>query len=173
MIITQTSGRAAVTGTADECGQRRIRSRTRKLPILPDRRPRRRGAAGLTAARRAAVNRRTRIRARQPCATVAVSQHIKSGIHEGSDVTRPDGLVVMTFRLHRKGHRFDPGPGYSKGDEGKTRRGVEALPGHRNIGRGSCRSAGADGVGTPVHSSGTRFTLANTDGGPRDPSARP
>ena len=42
-----------------------------------------------------------------------------------------------------------------QGDQGKTRRGVEALPGHRNIGRGSCRSAGADGVGTPVYSSGT------------------
>ena len=26
--------------------------------------------------------------------------------------TCPDGLVVMTFRLHRKGHRFDPGSGY-------------------------------------------------------------
>ena len=47
-----------------------------------------------------------------------------------------------------------------QGDQGKTRRGVVALPGHRNIGRGSCRSAGADGVGTPVHSSGTRLTLA-------------
>ena len=29
-----------------------------------------------------------------------------------SGATRPDGLVVMTFRLHRKGHRFDPGSGY-------------------------------------------------------------
>ena len=33
----ETSGRAAVTVPADACGQRRIRSRTRKLPILPDR----------------------------------------------------------------------------------------------------------------------------------------
>ena len=50
---------------------------------------------------------------------------------------------------------------------------MKALPGHRKIGRGACRSTGVDGVGTPVHSSGTRFTLANTGGGPRDPSARP
>ena len=41
---------------------------------------------------------------------------------------------------------------------GKTRAQHEALPGHRRIGRGSCRSTGVDGVGTPVHSSGTRFT---------------
>ena len=33
----ETSGRVAVTVPADACGQRRIRSRTRKLPILPDR----------------------------------------------------------------------------------------------------------------------------------------
>ena len=33
----ETSGRAAATVPADACGQRRIRSRTRKLPILPDR----------------------------------------------------------------------------------------------------------------------------------------
>ena len=32
---------------------------------------------------------------------------------------------------------------------------VRAWPGHRRIGRGSCRSTGVDGVGTPVHSSGT------------------
>ena len=38
---------------------------------------------------------------------------------------------------------------------------MKALPGHRKIGRGACRSTGVDGVGTPVHSSGTRFTLAN------------
>ena len=54
---------------------------------------------------------------------------------------------------------------------------MKALPGHRKIGRGACRSTGVDGVGTPVHSSGTRFTLANTGGGPRDgtppPTARP
>ena len=35
----ETSGRVAVTVPADACGQRRIRSRTRKLPILPDRSP--------------------------------------------------------------------------------------------------------------------------------------
>ena len=36
----------------------------------------------------------------------------KNCILTGGGVTRPDGLVVMTFRLHRKGHRFDPGSGY-------------------------------------------------------------
>jgi hypothetical protein len=36
------SGRAAATVPADACSQRRIRSRTRKLPILPDRRAARR-----------------------------------------------------------------------------------------------------------------------------------
>ena len=51
-------------------------------------------------------------------------------------------------------------------------RNAEAKPGHRNIGRGSCRSAWADGVGTPVHSSGTEGIRSTLDGGPRDPSAR-
>ena len=37
----ETSGRAAATTPADACGQRRVRSRTRKLPILPDRECRR------------------------------------------------------------------------------------------------------------------------------------
>ena len=37
---------------------------------------------------------------------------------------------------------------------------MKALPGHRKIGRGSCRSTGVDGVGTPVHSSGTEGSEA-------------
>ena len=52
-------------------------------------------------------------------------------------------------------------------DQGKP-----GEPGHRNIGRGSCRSALADGVErTPVNSSGTRLTLALGGGleGPHPP----
>ena len=82
--------------------------------------------------------------------------------------------AVLTRRPHRRGRRrgkrATPSPGRNLAAGGKNgpvsycRQNPaqhESVAGHRKIGRGSCRSAGADGVGTPVHSSGTRFTLAN------------
>ena len=52
------------------------------------------------------------------------------------------------------------------GDQGKP-----GKPGHRSIGRGSCRSARADGVERRVNSSGTRLTL--TLGGGLEGPPRP